>query len=404
MRFEFLSAPKELFFKSTPPIASGKSALNWDSWTWQMQNRLETQNEYACHFKLTPDEVEGFRDSENFFKISTTPYYASLALNCEPLRKVIMPTGQEKQAGTQEMPDPLGEVKNATAARLVHRYSDRVLFLVTDTCSIYCRYCLRKHFTGKDQGFLGSKDYEESLTYIKKHPGIREVILSGGDPLTLGNNVLDRILGDIRAIEHVEIIRIGSRMPVFCPQRIDLELCEILKKHKPVYVMSHINHPKELTAESVLGLTNLVDHGVPVYNQTVLLNGVNNHVHIIQALNRRLIYLRVKPYYLFQCDPSQGTDHLRTKIETGEAIQRELWGHLSGLAMANFSLDIPAGGGKTTLVPNFTTLNTPERREFVGWDGKSGEYLNPEGKEIPPADHEEYAREWNLLKAGKQEL
>jgi lysine 2,3-aminomutase len=268
-------------------------------------------------------------------------------------------------------------------------------------CSVYCRFCTRKRFTGQEEGLANQKDYKEALDYIRTHPGIREVIFSGGDPLTLSNKVLGQALRDVRAIEHVEIIRIGSRMPVVCPMRVDKELALMLREYAPVYMMTHFSHPKELTSESVLALTMLVDHGIPLFNQMVLLNGVNNHPAIIQALSRRLLYLRVKPYYMFQCDPSEGTEHMRTSVESSEKIVAELWGHLSGLAMPTMSLDIPSGGGKTTLAPNFMIKNENGVREFRGWDGRTGSYVNPLGPEFIPSDSEDYTKEWNDLKAAK---
>jgi len=300
------------------------------------------------------------------------------------------------------MLDPLGERKNNPAPRIIHRYPDRVLFLITDICSVYCRYCTRKHFTGQEQAFVKSDEYQEALKYIQSHPGIREVILSGGDPLTVSDAQLDRTLYDLRKIEHVEIIRIGTRMPVVCPMRITEDLVKILRKHKPVFLMSHFNHPREVTAEAAAAVELFVDHGIPVMNQMVLLNGVNNHPAIVQALSRRLLFLRAKPYYMFQCDPSHGTDHLRTSIEDSLEIQKELWGNLSGLAMPNLSVDIPDGGGKAYYVPSFETSRSEERREYRGWDGVEAEYINPAANKIvKPLDAEMYLEEWEQLKRAK---
>jgi len=272
------------------------------------------------------------------------------------------------------------------------------LFLVTDQCSLYCRYCLRKHFTGLEQAFIGSKDYEQALEYLKGATGVREVILSGGDPLTLGEARLERVLFDLRAIEHLEIIRIGSRMPVVCPMRMTDDLARMFRRYKPVYFMTHFNHPKELTEDSALALESLVDHGVPVFNQMVLLNGINNHAAVVQALSRRLLFLRVKPYYMFQCDPSEGSEHFRTPVAESLEIQRELWGRMSGLALPNLSLDIPGGGGKVGLVPNFQTRETLDAREYTGWDGQKGEYAEPQGPRLKPSDLDLYLDEWNELK------
>jgi lysine 2,3-aminomutase len=314
---------------------------------------------------------------------------------------MILPRPQEFANTGQQVSDPLGEVKHSPRERLVHRYPDRVLFLVTDQCSLYCRYCLRKHFTGHDEAFIGSKDYQAALEYIGAAPGVREVILSGGDPLTLSGGRLERLLGDLRAIEHIEIIRLASRMPVVCPMRITEDLTKLLRRFKPIYFMTHFNHPRELSFEAAEALERLVDHGVPVFNQMVLLNGINNSAAIVQALARRLVYLRVKPYYIFQCDPSKGTEHFRTTVDESVAIQKELWGRLSGLAMANLSLDIPGGGGKVGLVPDFLTHQEERVRWYSGWDGVDGVYRDPHTATTLPVDAGLYELEWNALKEQK---
>ena len=291
---------------------------------------------------------------------------------------------------------------NNPVPRIIHRYSDRVLFLITDICSVYCRYCTRKHFTATDQAFIKNDEYENALNYIRKHTGLREIILSGGDPLTISDGQLDRVLFDLRKIEHVEIIRIGTRMPVVAPQRITDNLVRIIRSHKPVFMMTHFNHPRELTSESAAAIEKCVDGGIPVMNQMVLLNGVNNHAAIVQALSRRLLFLRAKPYYMFQCDPSIGTDYLRTSIDDSLEIQKELWGHLSGLAMPTLSVDIPNGGGKMYYTPDFETQSGPDQRNFVGWDGVSAQYVNPKAETIvKPLDYEIYLPEWEQLKNSK---
>lgn len=390
------------FPETSPP--EGTSPESWSDWTWQLRHSLKSREDFEARFTLSEDERRAFEGAEGLFNIRATPYYASLAGSFaeDPIRRILMPHAAELAAGTQQMTDPLAEAKNSVAPRIVHRYSDRVLFLVTDFCSVYCRYCTRKHFTGQEQAFVRPADYEKALDYIRSHPGVREVILSGGDPLTLSDAQLGRVLEDLRAIEHIEIIRLGTRMPVVSPMRITDPLVAKLRAAAPVYVMTHFNHPRELTAEAAHALGKLVDAGVPVMNQMVLLNGVNNHPAIVQALSRRLLYLRVKPYYMFQCDPSMGTDHLRTSIDDSLAIQRELWGHLSGLAMPAYAVDIPSGGGKTVLTPNFETARGAGSRRYRGWDGVEADYVNPpaEGRR-QPADAELYQEEWDTLKNAK---
>jgi len=381
------------------------SPSDWMDWTWQLRHSLKTEKDFERVFDLTSDERAGFEGGKELFQIRCTPYYASLASrenSKDPIRRILMPTASELHMGAQAMLDPLGEKRNNPAPRIIHRYPDRLLFLVTDTCSVYCRYCTRKHFTGNDEAFVRSTDYDQALSYIKSKTGLREVILSGGDPLTLSDSILDRVLSDLRSIEHVEIIRLGSRMPVVCPMRVTDGLVSVIKRHHPVVLMTHFNHPRELTREAADAVLKMVDNGVPVFNQLVLLNGVNNHPAVIQALSRRLMYLRAKPYYMFQCDPSEGTDHLRTSIEDSLDIQRELWGSLSGLAMPTFAVDIPDGGGKTNLTPNFEIARGENHRTYVGWDGVRADYVNPPAQGlIKPIDAEMYLAEWESLKNAK---
>lgn len=396
MKFEFKShSPKGCY--------EGIDLSEWTNWQWQLRHAIKSIDGFSKVYKLSADEIQGFQKSSELFQIRTTPYYATLASfenSLDPLRLIQTPHLDETRVRFQEMLDPLGEDQNSVNHRLIHRYSDRVLFLVTDFCSVYCRFCTRKRFTGKSQSLLSKDEYENSLSYIRSHPEIREVILSGGDPLTLSDEQIERILFDIRKIDHVEIIRIGSRMTVVNPFRITREFAHMLQKFKPVYFMNHFNHPRELTAEAATALELLVDHGVPMFNQMVLLNGVNNHHIIVQALSRRLLYLRVKPYYMFQCDPSLGTDHLRTSIADSKNIQRELWGHMSGLAMPTYSIDIPHGGGKTTMTPQYLSdLASQDPADgiwkFRGFDGVESEYVDPAPEFIrKPIDVDIYEQEW----------
>lgn len=373
-----------LKFESVP-LPEGVDSLQWEDWQWQFRRGLKTESDYAKYFDLSDSEKKGFESLGHLFQVRATPYYAQLASNEPPqgpLRQILVPRYEEASPGYQQMLDPLGERQYRPSSRVIHRYTDRALFLVTDLCGVYCRYCTRKHFTGKEQAFPSNLEYEQGLEYFRQNPQIREVILSGGDPLTLSNKILSRIFKDLRSIDSVEIIRLASRMPVVCPMRIDEELGIVLKNHQPVFFMTHFNHPKELTQEAAQALRKLVDGGTPVLNQMVLLNGVNNSASLVRELSRRLLYLRVKPYYMFQCDPSQGTDHLRTSVENSLAIQRELWGHLSGLAMPQLSLDIPDGGGKVSLVPNFELEHQGRRRRYRGWDGVEADYISPPSEKI----------------------
>ena len=323
-------------------IPDSFSKEDWFNWKWQLRSSLKTREDYEKYFSLTEDEKEGF--ISNNFAVQSTPYYAQLVKSSSSLRKVVIPNIQESKKGRQALKDPLGEEKHSPVKHLIHRYPDRVVFLVTDLCPIYCRYCTRKRFTATEKSIIQKKGYIEALEYIKKNPGIREVILSGGDPLTLTNPVLEKILKDLRTIEHIEIIRIGSRMLAVCPMRFSKSFTDMIKKYQPCFIMSHFNHPDEITLEAAGVLNLLADQGIPVYNQMVLINSVNNHPAIVQALSRRLLFLRARPYYMFQCDPSLGTDHLRTSIKNSQWIQKNLWGVLSGLAVPRLAIDLPGGG------------------------------------------------------------
>ncbi len=370
--------------------------FDWDNWLWQLRSSLKSRTDFEKWFTLTPEEKIIFSQDKSEFNIRSTPYYSALATDHpeDPIRKILMPHALEFDDGNQSLEDPLNEKNNNPTSRIIHRYPDRVLFLITDMCSVYCRYCTRKYFTGHEQNLLKKDELNNGLKYIKSHPEIREVILSGGDPLTLSTEKLSQILFEIRKIDHVEIIRIGTRMPVVCPMRVDLDLVKELKKYKPVFLMTHFNHPRELSLEAANALELFVDNGIPTFNQMVLLNGVNNHAVIVKALSRRLLYLRVKPYYMFQCDPSRGTDHLRTTIEDSEQIQRELWGKLSGLALPQLSIDIPNGGGKVGLTPNFEVSRNESGRSYQGWDQITAEYINPNPKNIlKPIDIDTYSNE-----------
>lgn len=382
---------------------------DWKDPKWQFRNSLRAQKDFEAYFNLTENEKKGFEGLGRLFDVRVTPYYAMLARkewsieglspasmvdaetsmaspnaqnsNPHPIRALIMPTAQELIEGSQAMKDPLGENAHRPTARIIHRYPDRVLFLVTDFCGVYCRYCTRKHFTGQDQVMPKASELQEALGYIRSQKQIREVILSGGDPLTLSNSALEKILIEIRKIPHIDIIRIGTRAPVVLPMRVDDEFCQMMKKYGPIFIMTHFCHPLELSLEASDCLTRLVDHGFPVMNQFPLLKGVNDSAEVVEALSRRLLYLRVKPYYMFQCDPSIGSDHFRTSVEESMEIQRRLWGRLSGLALPNLSLDIPGGGGKVGLVPNFEVgrevlPSGKTRIRYRGWDGIEGEYIS----------------------------
>lgn len=386
-------------FKKIEPWA-GVETNQWTDWKWQMKNSLSTVEDFQGHFHLTEDETKGFDGRGKIFRVQSTPYYASLAdfhNSQDSIRQMVLPSARELSGGLQQMLDPLGENRqsNRPCQRLVHRYTDRALFLATDMCGIYCRYCTRKHFTASDQVMASSSQVEEAVRYVRKNPQIKEIIFSGGDPLTIGNGKLASMLDAFYSIDSVELIRIGSRIPVVNPFRIDSELLALFKEFKPIYFMTHFNHPDELTEDSAQALEKLVDNGVPVFNQMVLLNGINNHEALVYDLSRKLLYLRVKPHYMFQADPSLGTDHLRNSIEDSLSIQKKLWGNTSGLAMPQYIVDIPEGGGKTALHPNFLEKQFDNTWSFKGWDGVQADYISPQPEAIlKPQVNEELLKNW----------
>lgn len=371
------------------------------TWQEQIKESLRTRKDFESLFELTDEEILGFEQGGKIFNIQATPYYASLAdpkNTSDPIRRMIMPSALELKGLNLSQKDPLGEKKNSPCERIVHRYSDRVLFLITDFCGIYCRYCTRKHFTGGGKVFPQKDSYQEALDYISDNKGIREVILSGGDPLTLSNSRLSRVINDLDQIPHIDLIRVGSRMPAACPMRLDKELLSVFKVNTPVILMTHFNHHKELPVYTKERLRSFAEGGVQIFNQMVLLNGVNNSAALIYKLSRDLISSKVFPYYMFQCDPSPGTAHLQTSIQESMKLQRELWGHSSGVAMPTYSVDIPSGGGKTYLSPNFVESFSDEKFVFKGFDGVRSDYYNPE-KEVfrSPFVEDSVLKEWESL-------
>jgi lysine 2,3-aminomutase len=330
----------------------------WGDWRWQLRHRLETLDDLERFVRLTDEERRGVAIAPGLFRIGITPYYAEL-MDPEhpacPVRLQVIPTGAEARVARGEYVDPLGEdaLSPAGARCIVHRYPDRVLFLALDRCAIYCRHCNRRRMVGQESGIIAREELEAGLDYIRRTPAIKDVLVSGGDPLTLSTEKLAWLLGELRAIEHVDILRIGTRVPVCLPMRVDEELCAALKKFHPLYINTHFNHPKELTGEARVACERLADAGIPLGNQTVLLRRVNSQPRTIEVLNRQLLKMRVKPYYLFQGDPVTGTDHLRTPVGAGVEIMEHLRGRLSGLGIPHLVIDAPGGGGKIPVGPNY---------------------------------------------------
>lgn len=352
----------------------------WQDWRWQLSHRLNSVEDFARVIRLTPDEVAGL-SAPGHFRVDVTPYFASLMdpddPNC-PIRRQIMPTGQEMTPFTAAMVDSLNEDAHSPVPGLVHRYPDRVLMLVTTQCASYCRYCTRSRIVGDASAQFSRQDYDQQIAYIARTPEIRDVLLSGGDPLTLPPRVLEDLLRRLRAIPHVEIVRIGTRVPVFLPQRITPDLVAMLRQFHPLWMNVHFNHPREITPEVSTALARLADAGIPLGCQTVLLAGVNDCANIIKELCHKLVINRVRPYYLYQCDLVHGAGHFRTPVAVGIEIMENLRGHTSGYAIPTYVIDAPGGGGKIPVMPNYVVSQSVDRVVVRNYEGYMSAYTQPQ--------------------------
>jgi lysine 2,3-aminomutase len=351
----------------------------WDDWRWQLSHRLNSLDELKQLVNLTPEEVEGL-SAEDKFRVDVTPYFASLIDPDDPIcpvRQQVIPKGRELAAFTSMMADSLAEDAHSPVPGLVHRYPDRVLMLVTTQCASYCRYCTRSRIVGDAAATFSKREFEAQLDYIRRTPQIRDVLLSGGDPLTMKPSLLDWLLGALRDIPHVEIVRIGSRVPVFMPQRINQEFADMVRKHHPLWINIHVNHAKEITPELNHACERMADAGIPLGNQAVLLAGVNDSVHIQRQLVHELVMMRVRPYYLYQCDLVHGAGHFRTTISKGIEIIEGLRGHTSGYAVPQFVVDAPGGGGKIPVSPNYVLAQSPGHVVLRNFEGYITTYAEP---------------------------
>ena len=327
---------------------SNVSASEWRDWRWQLAHRLTTKEQISKLFVLTPEEASALEE-KNAFPLAITPYYASLLSN-PALRKTMLPSLLEKKLSIGETKDPLGEEPCMVAPGLVHRYPDRVLFLTTEYCSAYCRYCTRSRRVGRhalhhDDCSLKHR-WEKAFDYIRKHTEVRDILVSGGDPLTMNDETLDYLLSSLRAIKHVEMIRIGSKVPAVLPMRITPSLMKVIRKYHPVFFSLHFTHPDEMTPETIRACERIADAGIPAGSQTVLLKDVNDDADTLKRLMHSLLKARVRPYYLFQCDPIAGSMHFRVPVRKGMELINALRGHTSGYAVPTYAIDIPGGGGK----------------------------------------------------------
>ncbi|WP_333593030.1 MULTISPECIES: lysine 2,3-aminomutase [Aminobacterium] len=366
------------------------SGEQWNDWHWQLANRITSVEQLEGLISLTKSELSTIKRSLNVLRMAITPYFASLMdrndPNC-PIRKQCVPTLQETLISQTDQRDPLHEEIDSPVPGLTHRYPDRCLLLVTDQCSMYCRHCTRRRFAGQTDHPRSHEEIEACIDYIRKTPVIRDVLISGGDPLTLSDQQLESILEEIRAIPHVEIIRIGTRVPVVMPMRITDDLCNMLKKYHPLWMNIQFNHPKEITPESSEACRKLADAGIPLGNQSVLLKEINDCPYIFRELNQQLLKLRVRPYYIYQCDLSQGIEHFRTSIGKGIEIMEFLRGHTSGMAVPTFVVDAPGGGGKIPVMPNYVVSCSDRKTILRNFEGVLTVYTEPDDNQSKCGGH-----------------
>ncbi len=366
---------------------TGANLSNWSDWRWQLQHSVtsldQAQNLLGIKF---PEELsKNFNEVVKKFPLSVTPYYLSLIacdnLENDPIYKQSFPSIEELTITSVDMQDPLHEDKDCPVPGLTHRYPDRVLLLVSNSCSMYCRHCTRKRKVGDQDTIPGKAQISKGIEYIKEHPQIRDVLLSGGDPFLLPDDYLDWILAELRSIEHVEVIRIGTRTPVVLPQRITDGLIRVLKKYQPLWLNTHFNHPRELTSSSRHALAKLADAGIPLGNQSVLLSGVNDCPRIMRSLVHKLVANRVRPYYLYQCDLSEGLSHFRTPVGKGIEILESLIGHTSGFCVPTYVIDAPGGGGKIPVMPNYLISWSTNKVVLRNYEGVITTYKEPDSYE-----------------------
>lgn len=352
------------------------SSEDWNDWRWQLRNRITTLSELERIIELTPAEVEGVKRASSL-PMAITPYFSRLIdpsnPNC-PLRKQVIPCFAESVITKHDMIDPCGEDAHSPVPGLVHRYPDRVLVILTDLCAAYCRYCTRRRRVGQGEATLTGENLRKICSYLRSHKKVRDVLISGGDPFILGDERLEEVLASIRAIAHIEILRMGTRVPVTLPQRIDEKLASMLKNYHPLYLSLHFSHPKEVTEEVKRACSILADSGIPLGSQTVLLKGINDAPNVMKKLMHELLKIRVKPYYIYQADLVAGTAHFRTPISTGIKIMEKLRGYTTGYAVPTFVVDAPGGGGKVPIGPNYIVSNEKSGLVVRNYEGRSFYY------------------------------
>lgn len=352
----------------------------WNDWHWQVKNRVETLDQLKQYISLTEEEQEGVRVALKTLRMAITPYYLSLIdpnNPNDPVRRQAIPSIKETHQASADLLDPLHEDEDSPVPGITHRYPDRVLFLITDMCSMYCRHCTRRRFAGQKDANVGLDLIQQGIDYIARTPQVRDVLLSGGDCLMVSDEVLESIIKRLRAIPHVEIIRLGSRTPVVCPMRITDKLVNMFKQYHPIWLNTHFNHPNECTPEAAEACAKLANAGIPLGNQSVLLRGVNDDTRVMKKLVQRLVQMRVRPYYIYQCDLSMGLEHFRTTVSKGIEIIENLRGHTSGYAVPTFVVDAPGGGGKTPVMPQYVISQAPGKVVLRNYEGVITTYTEP---------------------------
>jgi lysine 2,3-aminomutase len=353
--------------------------LDWEDWHWQMKNRITKLDQISQVVNLTPEEEEGIKNAKGRMAMAVTPYWATLLdpddPNC-PIRRQCVPTQNEFHVSPYEMVDPCGEDTDSPAPHLVHRYPDRVLLLSTESCAMYCRHCTRRRLVGHEEKLDSSTSrWDAAIEYIRSNKKVRDVLISGGDPLTLEDEMLEELIKKLRGVPHLEFLRLGTRVPVTLPQRITGRLVSMLKKYSPIWVSIHFNHPKEITRRTKVACEMLADAGMPLGSQTVLLKGINDRPSTMRRLMHELLKIRVRPYYIYQCDLVRGTQHFRTPVESGINIVEKLRGHTTGYGVPTYVIDAPGGGGKIPISPNYIVSQAKGKYVLKNYEGKVYTYL-----------------------------
>ena len=378
------------------PIWADVTEEQWNDWHWQVAHRLDTAEDIAQVLDLTDEEKDQIEKVRGHFRAGITPYYALLMDKedpRDPVRMQAVPTLAELNKGQGEMLDPLHEDEDSPTPGITHRYPDRVLFTLTDQCSMYCRHCTRRRFAGETDAPRSIEEIDAGIKYIKDTPEVRDVLLSGGDPLMLSDERIEYILSELRKIPHVEIIRIGSRTPVVLPMRITDQLCDMIRKYHPVWINMQFNHPDEITPQAAEACARIADAGIPMNNQSVLLRGVNDCVYIMRELVHKLVVNRIRPYYIYQCDLSLGIEHFRTSVAKGIEIIEGLRGHTTGFAVPTFVVDAPGGGGKIPVMPQYMISQTPDKVILRNYEGVITTYTEPPQREELPCRCESCRKE-----------